>query len=471
MDAMIAGRDIDEQHVRWRERLPELLARNDVPGAALGVLHLDPRSGVERRFTVAAGVLNLTTGVAATTDSLFQIGSITKVWTATLVMQLVDQGVLDLDAPLVECLPELDLREGLAKRATVRHLLTHTSGLDGDLLTDTGRGDDCLERYVRLLADGGINHPLGATFSYCNAGFVIAGRIVERLTEQTWDAAIRTRIAEPLALTQTFTLPEECMLGRFAVGHVGEAGEAPHVASSWTLPRSLGPAGLITCTVDDLLTFVAMHLRGGRAADGRSVLAAETGTAMQAHHADLPDRYTLGDSWGLGWIRMGWDGRRVIGHDGNTIGQDAYLRLIPDLGLAVTLLTNGGESGAVFRAAVTELFADLGGVAVPPPLEPRLDVPLGDVEPYLGRYRRTSLDTDVYIDGDRFMLRTTATGDLADLEENPVHDYELRPTGEDGVFAFRDEGATRWTPTVFYRLPDGSPYVHFSARANPWVGR
>ena len=105
-------------------------------------------------------MLNVAPAQPATTDSVFQIGSITKVWTATVVMQLVDEGLLDLDTPVVEVLPELQLADpDVTKQVTMRHLLTHTSGIDGDVFTDTGRGDDCLEKYVALLGDVGPEPP------------------------------------------------------------------------------------------------------------------------------------------------------------------------------------------------------------------------------------------------------------------------------------------------------------------------
>ena len=127
---------------RWRKR-------HHVPGAQLGILRVGDVDADEL-VKAAYGVLNIDTGVEATTDSLFQIGSITKVWTATVAMQLVDEGKLDLDAPIIEVLPELRLADpDVTKQVTLRHLLTHTSGIDGDVFTDTGRGDDCLEKLRR----------------------------------------------------------------------------------------------------------------------------------------------------------------------------------------------------------------------------------------------------------------------------------------------------------------------------------
>jgi len=120
--------------------------------------------------------------------------------TAPWPCRLVDEGKLDLDAPVADVLPELRLADAeVAKTVTMRHLLNHTSGIDGDVFTDTGRGDDCVEKYVALLSEQKQNHPLGVTWSYCNAGFVLAGRVIEKLTGLTWDAALSRRSTRRLA--------------------------------------------------------------------------------------------------------------------------------------------------------------------------------------------------------------------------------------------------------------------------------
>src|SRR6186997_1387844 len=124
-------------------RLAALLERHHVPGAAVGVLH---RGEVT---TAAAGVVNLDTGVEATPDTVFQIGSQGKMWTATVLMQLVDEGRVDLDVPVRTYLPAFAVADQhVSENVTLRHLLSHTSGIDGDNFADFGRGDDCLERYV-----------------------------------------------------------------------------------------------------------------------------------------------------------------------------------------------------------------------------------------------------------------------------------------------------------------------------------
>ncbi|HEY2700177.1 MAG TPA: serine hydrolase [Pseudonocardiaceae bacterium] len=446
---------MDERH--WQRRLDTLARRHNVPGAQLGILRVDGEL-----VTAAHGVLNLDTGVTATTDSLFQIGSISKVWTTTMLMQLVDEGELDLDAPVTDVLPELRLAD---PKTTAWHLVTHTSGVDGDVFTDTGRGDDAIERYVASLADAAQNHPLGATWSYCNSGFVIAGRIIEKLTGLTWDAALRERLITPLGLTHTVTLPEEALLHRAAVGHVGDA-ELTR-APVWGLPRGMGPAGLITSTVADVLAFARMHLTGGLAPDGTRVLSAESSAAMTAKHADLPDKHTLGDSWGLGWIRYDWHGDRAIGHDGGTIGQSAFLRIVPGKNVAVALLTNGGHAHDLYQDLFEEIFAEVADVDVPRPLAPPADPVDVDLTPWLGSYERASTRMDVLAEGPT--LRITTTGPLAALMPDPVQEFALVAVEPD-LFVVRQPETKTWVPVLFYTLPDGARYVHHGGRATPKAG-
>jgi dipeptidyl aminopeptidase/acylaminoacyl peptidase/CubicO group peptidase (beta-lactamase class C family) len=451
----------------WRRRLAELAKRHKVPGAQLGILRFRP--GAEDELVEASyGLLNIDTGVEATNDSVFQIGSISKVWTATIVMQLVDEGLLDLDAPIVDVLPELRLADpDVTKKVTMRHLLTHTSGIDGDVFTDTGRGDDCLEKYVAQLSDVAQNHPLGATWSYCNSGFSLAGRVIEKLTGGTWDEAVRTRIVGPLGLKRTVTLPEEALLHRAAVGHVD--GPDGHMrAPVWQLPRSLGPAGLITATASDLLGFARMHLAGGLAPDGTRVLSEASAAAMTSFQADLPDKYVLGDSWGIGWIRFGWDGHRLVGHDGNTIGQAAFLRVLPEAGLAVALLTNGGNTRDLYEDLYREIFAELAGVAMPHPLTPPSPPVTVDAARHVGRYERASVIVEVLIGESGPVARTTLTGPLAALMPDPTTEYAMVPVAEN-LFVVREPNTQTWVPVTFYQLATGERYVHFGVRATPKV--
>src|SRR5262249_38928713 len=138
-------------------------------------------------------------------DTLFQIGSISKVYTATLIMQLVDVGKLALDEPIITYLPDLKLADTAARQTiTLRHLLSHTSGLFGDYFDDFGHGDDALTRAVATFDTLRQQFAPGALWTYCNSGFGLAGAIIERVIGQPFETAMRERIFKPLGLERSF---------------------------------------------------------------------------------------------------------------------------------------------------------------------------------------------------------------------------------------------------------------------------
>jgi hypothetical protein len=188
---------------------------------------------------------------------------------------------------------------------------------------------------------------------------------------------------------------------------------------------------------------------------------------MQAFHAEVPDKHVLGDSWGLGWIRFDWNGARLYGHDGNTIGQAAFLRVHPESGVAVTLLTNGGHTRDLYQDLYREIFAELSGVRMQEPVQPPAEPVDVDITPFLGTYERASVRTEVYVGDDgNPMMRTTVLGPLAELEPDPVDEYSLIALSEN-EFALRQPGTQTWITVTFYALPTGEEYVHFGARATP----
>ena len=449
---------LDAAH--WTNRLNELTRQTRVPGAVLGIW------ACGQEILSAAGLLNRATGSRVSTDSLFQVGSITKLCTATMIMQLIDQDLVSLDTTVAQVLPGVRLgAAGLADQVTVAHLLTHTSGIDGDIFTDTGRGDDCVARYVGLLDRASSVFPPGSAYSYCNSGWVLLGRIIEVLDGRTWDKSLRERLCEPLELTQTVTLPEEAILYRAAVGHRPD-GTRVHV---WGLPRSVGPVGLITASAHDLLSFARSHLDGGLAPDGKRLLSEASVAAMQRPRAVIPDFGAPGAAIGLGWRISRWDGRTIVGHDGDTVGQSANLRVAPQARFAACLLTNSGQSASLYRAVFTEVFGALAGVSMPTAPQPAGDAAAAHgVRRHVGRYERTSRRFDVSVRGGRLYLRQTATGELATLTKAQPEELVLRPADASGVnFVCRSRDDEPWIPVSFGQLADRTPYLFAGGRVTP----
>jgi hypothetical protein len=189
---------------------------------------------------------------------------------------------------------------------------------------------------------------------------------------------------------------------------------------------------------------------------------------MRQPQVVVPDPYTLGSHWGLSWILMTWDGHDVFGHDGGTIGQSAFLRVDPVTGVAACLLTNGGHTQDLFRDLFGEIFGELAGISMPPrPQPPAGPVEGLDLDRYVGRYAREGIVLDIARTDEHLTLKATSTGPLASaLGEEEEPPLDVLPVAAD-LFVTRRPGDSSWTPLVFFRLDDGSDYVHFGARATP----
>jgi CubicO group peptidase (beta-lactamase class C family) len=451
-----------------QQSLDTLAQKHQMVGASVAVLTGDAA------ITAATGVANLRSGLPVTPDTIFQIGSITKAYTATLVMQLVDEGLVDLDAPVRTYLPEFAVADAAATSSvTVRQLLSHTSGIDGDVFEDFGRGDDCVEKFVGAM--GGLEQTSepGAFFSYCNSGYTLLGRLIEHFREMSWDAALRKYLLDPLGAKDSVTLPEEAIMRAVAVGHLptGED-KAAEVAPVWHLSRASSPAGAISATPTELLAFARMHLDDGRAADGTQVLSPAIAKSMQQLQIRLPEAHTLGEGWGLGWILYRLDGPAVIGHDGSTIGQQAYMRIVPEHSFAVALLTNGGHAaGALFNDLCRPLLRAHTGAVLTSPAIPPDPSPKVDPTPFLGVYERSGIRQEIrYDDSGALVLASTPTGPLAKLmpAEEPRPLVVLNDTalitaepedrlGQHLVLQFLSPG------------PDGFAHIHLGGRATPRV--
>nr|GID83039.1 hypothetical protein Ade03nite_19630 [Actinoplanes derwentensis] len=443
--------------VHWRQRLSVLAAEHGVTGAVLGILQ------GEDVVDAAFGVTNVRSGDPVHTDTVFQIGSITKVYTATAVLRLVADGNLDLDKPLSAISPTLRLAHDGAQRITVRNLLTHTSGIAGDLFTDTGRGDDCLERFVDGLATVAPLLPPGMSFSYCNSGYTVLGRIIEQVTGKSWDRAMRELVFTPMGLDRTMTLPEEALLHSAAMGHERQPDGTLQPAARWGLPRSNGPAGGIVATARDVLAFARFHLDDGHASDGRSLMPADLVREMRSVRTELPFHDGENDALGLTWFRKTWEGHPLVGHDGDTIGQTAFLRLLPSQRLAVVLLTNGGPARDLYRALYSEIFSALAGVAMPAPLRPPGDPAVFDIRRHTGVYRGHDYENEVLDRNGAPGLRWAARGPLREVMPAAGGEYETVAAGPD-LLLYREPGGHRWHPATFTRLPDGRPGLHIGLR-------
>ena len=417
------------------------------PGTAIGLVH----DGEEH--TAGIGVTSVENPLEVTPETLFQIGSITKTVTGTVAMILVERGELDIDAPVRRYLPKLALADDdVAARVTMRHLLTHTAGWVGDYFADHGAGDDALARMLGDLPRLPQLTPLGEVWSYNNAGFYIAGRVLEVVGGAPYELLVQRLLFEPLGLEHSLFFTEDVMTRRFAVGHHRAEDGPPTVARPWAIGRAHHAAGGISSTVLDLLRYARFHL-----SDGEGILTRASLDEMQRPHvAAAPIFGSVGLTWGIDDVT----GVRLVHHGGGTNGQVAHLSFAPDSQTVLAVLTNSQRGGEVVQAALDRVVDALGGRK-----PERISVILEPAE-YLGTYRSPLLDAELATTDGGLQLTITSRGGF------PTEDSPPMPSPPPVTVEFfeRDrlfvpDGPGAGTEAEFLRGPDGRiAWLRFGGR-------
>ncbi len=312
-----------------------------VPGLSIGMV----AGGQE--FTAGLGVTSITNPLPVTAETLFQIGSTTKTFTATAVMRLVEQGMLNLDDRVRKYLPGFKVADPEAgEQVTLKMLLTHTPGWLGDFFPECGMGDDALARFTDQMADLAQQTPVGRIYSYNNAALVLAGRILEVVTGKPYEEAMSELILAPLEMNNSFFFPADVMVHRFSVGHYLD-GENVIVATPWPVPRFAAPAGGITSDALDQIKYMRFCMGDGLTAKGERLLTPESMRLMKTPMAPQGD-----GSWvGLTWTINDLNGVKIYNHGGTTYGQESDFWYAPEQGVALTVMTNLDRGDIAHKAA------------------------------------------------------------------------------------------------------------------------
>jgi CubicO group peptidase (beta-lactamase class C family) len=358
-----------------------------VPGVVLGVLF---KGKVK---TAGFGVTNVDHPLDVTDKTLFQIGSITKTFTGTLVMKLVEAGKIDLDATVRNYLPDFKVADQeTSQKVTIRHLMTHMSGWFGDFFHDTGAGDDAPAKYVAEMANLVQLAPIDTVWSYNNAGFYLLGQIIETILGKSYQQALREDVLEPLGLKNTFFDPGDVITHRFATGHNGG-----QVARPWPLPRAAYPAGGITCDVHDLLAYAKFHMGDGTISEEERLLEKESLAKMQTPQANVWKE----EHWGLTWAINDTYQTRLVSHGGGTTGQVSQLIFAPEREFAIAVFTNAGEGGQVTLEVTREALKAYLGIEITDS-EP-MEVKEEELAQYTGSYSRPFSDIHLGLLGGRLI--------------------------------------------------------------------
>lgn len=389
---------MDSRFQRVQDCVQNELARLPIPGAAVGVLY------GQEEFAAGFGVTNVDYPLPVTPETLFQIGSITKTFLATLVMRLVEAKRVDLDVPLRAYLPELELRdEYAAQNVTLRHCLQHTGGWLGDYFDDFGRGENALAKIVAAMVNLPQEMPLGKVWSYNNAGFYLAGRVIERVTHRSFETTMQQMLFDPLGMQHAYFFAEDVITYSFAVGHETQDGK-PIVARPWALARTAHPAGGIITNVHDLFRYARFQMGDGTAPDGTRLL---TQASLQEMHTPRV-RCTDPQSVGLGWYMYEYEGIQFCEHGGGTKGQITRLAIAPQRNFAAVILTNAGTGGTLITPVLKEIFNAFLGITVPLP-EP-VTLAQEELGAFTGRYDSALDFVDVSAADGKLVLQLTPKG-------------------------------------------------------------
>jgi CubicO group peptidase (beta-lactamase class C family) len=365
------------------------MQQRSVPGVAIGILH-----GGEI-YATGLGVTSVDNPLPVTDETLFQIGSISKTFTCLAVMRLVEMGKLDLHATVRTYLPDFKVADRTASaHTTIWHLLTHMSGWVGDLFEDTGAGDDAMAKYVALMADQEQLAPIGTVWSYNNAGFYLAGYLIEQVTGQRYERAMRELVFEPLDLRRCFYDPGEVITHRFAVGHRSE-GTDTRVARPWPLPRAAYPAGGIACDAKELLRYARFQMGDGtfEQEDEQGHIQVVQPETMSLMHSSQASRWGDKEQIGLSWFIDDIGGTRQLTHGGGTVGQVTLLAMVPERQLAVVVLTNSEQGGAVTDGVRRWVLQHYLGLEEPEPKP--IDATEEELSAYAGFYSRPFADIEL----------------------------------------------------------------------------
>ncbi|WP_245541484.1 serine hydrolase domain-containing protein [Smaragdicoccus niigatensis] len=359
-----------------------------IPGVAVGVI----TDGAE--YIKGFGVTDVDYPAPVDGNTVFRIGSTTKTFTGTTMMRLVDEGKVDLDAPIRQYLPDFAVADpGASNVVTVRQLLNHTSGWLGDDLQDFGRGDDAIARFVASMTRLPQRTAPGTTFTYNNAGLVVAGRIIEVVTGLVYEDAVQKMLLDPLELNHTRFFSDQIVGFNVAASHNVVNGEAVVDNGFWYFPRSCNPTGSLISNVRDQLRYARFHLGDGTTPKAERLMSKDSLVAMRSNPGPGGTLQVELTGMGVSWmLRPTAENETVVQHGGTWSGQRSGFFMVPSRNFAMTVLTNS-EGGSMLLA---ELFAEdwslrkFAGVSNLPATPQKLSA--ADLAPYEGGYATDDID-------------------------------------------------------------------------------
>lgn len=348
LSAALAHAGHDPRLAGLRERWLGAMKEMDIPGAAIVVVRGDKIILVE-----SLGLRNVETKQPVTPDTIFYIASCTKSFMAMAVLTLVEEGKIDLDAPVKKYLPQFQVADAdLTEQITIRDLLSHAKGLDSSEITfgEAYSGLMTEDRYWRMMK----NAKAKGAFKYSNLHYTILGRVVEKVSGLKWQDYVEQHVCKPAGMIRT-TAYASRMYGDpdVAIPTIywdGKLIPAPQRKTD----RTMHAAGGMGSTVNDLARWMILNLNAGEI-EGKRILSEALVKEMQKAQSSRSPSKTgvpglFDDGYGLGWEMGGFNDKRFIRHGGGYVGTAALVVMFPEDKIGVAVLTNTDGGGGAFAA-------------------------------------------------------------------------------------------------------------------------
>jgi CubicO group peptidase (beta-lactamase class C family) len=332
--SLLVQAQADRFTARLEPALTRIVREQNLTGLAVGIVE-------GGRLTYAKGLGVMKVGERdrlVTPDTLFHMASITKPFVMTSVMQLVERGKIQLDAPLVQYVPYFRLRDPRYRAMTVRQMLTHTSGMPDvqDYRWNQPEYDEgALERYVRSLHDQPLRWEPGSRFAYSNMAYEVLGDLVAKVSGQSFEDYVTAQILKPLGMSSSTLLVKEADPARLAAGHMRTKSGAVQVVPAYPYNRAHTPSSNLHSNVVDMARWAMATMNRGEL-DGHRILQTATYDIIWTPAARRDETVRVGLSWFLSEIR----GQKAVFHGGGDDGFRSRVVVFPDRKVAIVYMTN-----------------------------------------------------------------------------------------------------------------------------------
>ena len=422
--------------------IQEQMAYQQIPGLAIGIVH-----DQEVIWAKGYGVEDLESQDPVTPATLFRLGSVTKLFTATAILQLRDQGKLRLDDPVTRHLPGFELRstfEG-APEITLRHLLTHTAGLPREAAFPywTTHEFPSTEELIAAVRTQSAIYPPDKTYKYSNLGMALLGEVVVAASGQSYAEYIQQHIFEPLGMNQSVVIPADEDRQRMATAYMRRQADGSRREMEYYETNAMAPAANIVSSVDDMTRFATLHLSAAPESGDGEVVKPSTLHEMQRSHW-VYSSWTGGRGLGFGISRR--NEKTLVSHGGWIGGNRTHFLLAPDENLAIIAMVNADDASPyLFSYQALDLVGDaITESTAVAPAERRVDPAwqgyLGVyTDPWGWEYQVMILDDGLALYSHNYPPEDDATEGLTRLEPAGGNTFKMSD-GELVVFEMNDEG-------------------------------